>query len=94
MDEIKVGDRVRSYDFADRDDCWVEGVVVEIGTCGFLQGFDRYKIEVQRSTMDGDTGIFEQAPGHFVYPPINGTPKGMGGVCNFVKLIEKATPAP
>jgi hypothetical protein len=88
MDMINVGDRVRSYDFEGVDDCWVEGVVREIGKRDRFDSCSRYKIEVERSTSEGDKGIFSQGPGFFVYPPVNGTPTSMGRVCNFVKKLE------
>lgn len=72
-DAIKVGDRVRSFDFDDRDlegerACYVEGRVEEIVESGWCQ---RYAIRVERRVFGGE----EIAEGYedMVYPPVNGT---------------------
>ena len=89
---ISVGDRVRSFDFVQGDfgrdlegerACYVEGVVeafVERGGC------PRYEIRVDRDVFRGCLGAQDRA-GKTVYPPVNGTPKSFGGVCNFVELV-------
>ena len=80
---IKVGNRVRSYDFARDRECYVEGIVE-----GFerLEGCERYKIRVERKVWAGEE---VEAPyeGH-VYPPLNGTPRTFGDVCNGVELVQ------
>lgn len=68
MSDINIGDEVRSYDFPQRKDCYVEGVVQ-----GFpvMDGCMRYQIEVSRVVWEGTP---EPAPRDYrVYPPINGT---------------------
>jgi hypothetical protein len=67
---VNVGDRVRSYDFPHSRDHYIEGVVVDIK---WIEGCNRYKIEVQKVVMDGAAGGDRGGP-TFVYPPVNGTP--------------------
>ncbi len=91
-EEIKVGDRVRSFDFADgkfgRDlegerACYMEGVVKEIQQFGPCR---HYIIWVERQVFGG-----EEVPVGFreATPPVNGTPKSFGGVCDGVEKIEE-----
>ena len=88
---IQVGDRVRSFDFIQGDfgrdlegerACYIEGEVV-----GFdhVEGCDRYRILVEREVFGGDQ--FYHRVGRLVYPPVNGTPKLFGGVCDNVELV-------
>lgn len=80
--EIRVGDRVRSHDFAHVYDdpyvdlervCYVEGTVLEIGNFEEAPGCRRYRIHVDRRFFGG-----KEVPVHeneqVVYPPVNGTP--------------------
>ena len=80
---IKVGNRVRSYDFARDRECYVEGIVE-----GFerLEGCERYKIRVERKVWAGEE-VENPYSGH-VYPPLNGTPRTFGGECNGVELVR------
>jgi hypothetical protein len=80
--EIKIGDKVRSYDFPGvRDDCYMEGTVI-----GFteIEGCNRYIIATDRYVLEGK---FHTAAVRRVYPPVNGTPKLFGGVCDGVVKI-------
>jgi len=79
---IKIGDRVRSYDFAHRRDCYVEGVVQGLKHhCGC----DRYEILVDYVVWGGQP---EPAPNdHVVLPPMNGTPTLGGDVTAFVEKL-------
>ena len=79
---IKVGNRVRSYDFESSRECYIEGVVE-----GFkkLEGCERYVIRVGRKVWAGEE--VEDPYRGLVYPPVNGTPKLFGGVCNSVELV-------
>lgn len=80
---IKVGDRVKSYDFPDlltwdperAEECFVEGVVQVITS---MEGCDRYGIAVDRRVLGGE----DRWPGDqkWVYPPVNGVPTLTGGV--------------
>lgn len=86
-DEIKIGDVVRSFDFNSRDlkgerACYVEGVVE--GTTE-IEGCTRYKIRVTKRIWAGlKTPIKGDG---YCYPPLNGTPKLFGGVCDFVEKL-------
>ena len=99
MSDIKVGDRVRSFDFADGDygrdltgerACFVEGVVTDItrmipGEDGFLMnaGCDRYVIAVERQVFGGKVVFGADT----VYPPVNGTPTWGDRVTNCVEAM-------
>ena len=86
---IQIGDRVRSFDFANSRDvdgeraCYVEGVLE-----GFkeVEGCQRYVIRVDRKVFGGQE---EDILGRFkyVYPPANGTPTPFGGLTCFVELV-------
>jgi hypothetical protein len=83
--KIKIGDRVRSFDFEGRDDSFVEGPVI-----GFdAENFDckRYVIKCELSMFGGDPD--PQRIGEIVYPPVNGTRTWMGGVTNCVKKVDE-----
>ena len=95
--DIQIGDRVRSFDFVSRDitgenACYVEGIVEDIGVFGF-SGCDRYLIRVGRHVFAGEDLPEGDAPrcglvGQCVYPPINGTRKLFGGICDGVEVIS------
>ena len=83
---IKVGDKVRSFDFPHSRDvdgdraCYVEGVVE-----GFkeVEGCERYVVRVDRKVFTGkEEDILGRYP--YVFPPVNGTPRLLGGVCDGV----------
>ena len=97
--DITVGTKVRSFDFADtgrngevygRDlegerACYVEGEVI---------GFDdenfecrRYKIQVERRVFGGKEDAKVDPREAVVCPPVNGTPTLLGRVTNFVERI-------
>ena len=79
---IQVGSKVRSYDFPHARDCYVEGVVEGFSS---LEGCERYKIRVDRKVWAGEE-VDNPYRGH-VYPPVNGTPKLFGGICDGVELV-------
>ena len=93
---IQVGDRVRSFDFAESFDdgaqfgrdlegeraCYVEGVVLDLAD---REGCPRYEIHVDRDVFGGEES--DRRVGRVVYPPVNGTPKSFGGVCDSVELV-------
>lgn len=88
-DGIQVGDKVRSFDFHDRDvtgnrACYKEGIVEDLV---MLEGCRRYKIRVTKSVFGGEETIIhkDELPTH-VYPPVNGT-EAMFGVTNGVIII-------
>lgn len=85
---IKVGDKVRSYDFPHTREYWYEGVVE-----GFkeVEGCERYKIRIQKQFREGkevkiSADRLKAAP--HIYPPVNGTPRMFGGECNGVELLQ------
>ena len=80
--EIKIGSRVRAYDFPHARDCYVEGILEGFGE---LEGCRRYKIRVERKVWSGEE-VPKPYRGH-VYPPVNGTPKLFGGVCDGVEVV-------
>lgn len=78
-EEIRVGDRVRSFDFEAHRDCYVEGTVTGFA---YMEGCERYQIMAEQIVWAGQA---EPAPkGYCVYPPVNGTPMLLGGECRFV----------
>ena len=88
---IQVGDKVRSFDFAQGDfgrdlegerACYVEGVVESFVE---REGCPRYEVRVQRHVFAGEVRDYRW--GCLVYPPVNGTPKLFGGVCDNVELV-------
>ena len=90
IDNVKVGDLVRSFDFAHlRDEtgdsaCYVEGVVQEIVD---QAGCSRYKILCTRRVLGGE--LLPGDIGREYFPPINGTPTPFGGLTSFVDKIPE-----
>ena len=94
IEEINVGDRVRSFDFADGNGRaygrdihgeranYVEGVVVAKKE---LEGCERLVIMVDRHVSAGEE--IQALVGKQVFPPVNGTPKTIGGICVGVTQI-------
>jgi len=74
---IKVGDRVRSYDFPERRDdpdrpqSYVEGTVTALVE---REGCMRYEIRVDKRVVGGDVIDMKNVSSTTVYPPVNGTP--------------------
>ena len=83
VENIKVGDVVRSYDFGkESPDCYVEGTVEEIGRLLDWQSCDVYKIKCTRKVFGGKERDHED----YYFPPVNGTPSFVG-VCDYVTKI-------
>lgn len=84
---ISVGDFVRSFDFSHHRGlegpraCYMEGRVVDFKE---LEGCRRYVIEVSRCIFGGEER--EEFPKR-IYPPVNGTRRTFGGVCDGVELV-------
>jgi hypothetical protein len=79
--EIKVGDKVRSFDFDFREitgenACFVEGIVEGIGP-------GRYKIKTTKRIFGGENKADYK---EYYYPPKNGTPS-FWGYADFVTKI-------
>ena len=97
MKEITPGSKVRSFDFSQtfsgevfgRDlegkrASYVEGRVVSIQIHPHF-GYDCYEILVERDVFGGKES--DRRVGRKVYPPVNGTPKSLGGECDSVELL-------
>ena len=74
VEEIKVGDRVRAFDYDCRDlngseACYTEGIVVDIVNEGNVQE-GRYAIKVDRDIWLGKD--VKVRVGGKVFPPVNG----------------------
>ncbi len=86
---ISLGDFVRSFDFPRHRDLdgprssYIEGRVVDFKD---YEGCKRYVIEVSRQVVGGKE--IDARP-RKVYPPVNGTRRLMGGVCDGVELIQE-----
>ena len=92
---IKVGDRVRSFDFTGHPGaralegesaCFVEGVVRNITNPAIDTMFRdcaHYEIRVDRRVFGG---VETEVVGGLVYPPVNGTPSLFSGPTDFVEL--------
>lgn len=83
--EIAVGAVVKSYDFPEDKTRYVVGVVNAVGPVMGLDA-DRYTIHVISVVRDNTVVSIDVTDDYFVYPPVNGTPKSTGGVCNGVEL--------
>jgi hypothetical protein len=81
---VSVGDRVRSYDWSSRDDCYMEGPVENIV---FHEGYERYQIAVEARVWHGVNEKIHNARSH-VYPPVNGTPTIFGEHTFFVEKLH------
>lgn len=86
VEQIEVGDWVRSYDFEFRDDCYVLGRVIAIGV--EMGGCPRYEIQSFRRISEGSLMGSINRTRENVFPPVNGTPHIFGGFCNGVRKCE------
>jgi hypothetical protein len=88
--DIKVGTRIRSFDFDDHATagpraCFVEGIVLDNL---WWRDCYRHKIYVTRRVFGGDeVQPAEDENQNIVYPPVNGTRKMCGGTTNAVEKI-------
>lgn len=83
-EKIAVGDRVRSYDWEHRDDCYMEGIVE--GDSFEWEGCPRYVINVDRHVVEG-VDRHTAADEFKAFPPVNGTRHLFGGYCNGVRKV-------
>ena len=81
--QVQLFDKVRAYDFEEKDSCFVEGKVVGFAR---IEDCQRYAILVERRVFANRD--VEVKPGEVVYPPVNGTPTTFGGVKNNVQVIK------
>ena len=91
MDNIKIGDTVRSFDFPETaretegdNACFVEGVVEGIGKFLDWQSCELYKIKCTRKIFGGKEREHEE----YYFAPVNGTSTWTGGVTNGVVKVE------
>lgn len=99
VQKIEIGDKVQSFDFEHREDCFVEGTVVAELTTGeqwpvkgagwgvvvFRAPCPVYVIQATGRTFGGEK---IDAP-EYVFPPVNGTPQLLNeGPTNFVRKID------
>ena len=86
--DIDFGSRVRSFDDQDFRDVtgpgasFIEGTVIDFR---MHEGCHRYRIQVSRVVKRGIDRPFDD--GYIVIPPLNGTPRLFGAVCNGVELL-------
>jgi hypothetical protein len=91
--DINIGDKVRSFDFAAHRDiegpdaCFAEGIVEGFYTIGCT----RFDIRVTRAVWEGKEVLTEV--GTRIAPPLNGTPTNMGRITDGVVKIEESNPA-
>lgn len=85
----KEGDRVRSYDFTHRDDCYVEGLVSHLEGD---EGYTRVVIVVDRIVWQGTGSPI--IGGRTVTAPQNGTPTNLGGKTNGIEILSSADSEP
>ena len=76
-----VGARVRSYDFPGHDDCYIEGLVLDVNRAAGV-----YRVLVDTVVWEGKEKPVRE--GRVVSPPLNGRP-GMWGPTKGVVLAER-----
>ena len=98
IDDIKVGDRVRAFDFPqygrhmpadtvkNMRNCHADGIVESVGVVQDI--CPRYKIRIEKRVFNSREISFDDEP--YVFPPVNGMPDTFGGITNNVELIEGA----
>jgi len=101
VNSIEVGNKVRSFDFATTIKGEAYGRDLEGDRASYVEGevigfehkamCSRYVIRVERRVFGGEevTQVVANAHAeeHVVYPPVNGTPRTLGGVTDGVELI-------
>ena len=81
--EIAVGSLVRSFDFENNSQCFVDGWLEGIEE---IEGCDRYRIRVINRVFDGEA--LTVTGKELVYPPVNGTRSQFGRVLEGVMLLQ------
>lgn len=71
---VKVGDRVRSFDFSHRRDCFVVGTVAGIDDADW--DCPRYRVVAEYRVVQGEKDF--GCEGTEFFPPVNGTPSLFG----------------
>lgn len=80
--DLRIGDRVRSYDFGGVLDSFAEGVIEAMEP--EMEGWPRYRVRVTRRVWEGR--LLSSHVSH-VYPAANGLPTLNGGLTNLVVRI-------
>lgn len=78
---IAIGERVRSFDFADNAQCYFVGMVEDIKN-------QQYKIKVLSQVWEGKRVPDDQNYCDYVLPPVNGL-RGMFGLTRGVQRMEE-----
>lgn len=78
---IDKGDQVRAYVFADRQDCYVEGVITDANVT--TQRRPCYEIKVARKVWNGEKA---KPTNSYAYPPQNGTVTSEGVTHYVIKI--------
>lgn len=102
--DIKIGDKVRSYDHigrftpeldGDRPNHGIIGTVLAVNVKSVpIEGGREYEFDCPRyaimveSQFMGKEVTAARQPGLIVYPPMNGTKTTMGETCDCVELAE------
>ncbi len=81
--EIAVGSLVRSFDFEERSDCFVDGWLEGVRE---IEGCDRYRIRVVQRVVDGV--VMAVTGEELVYPPVNGTVSLFGRTFDRVMVLQ------
>lgn len=88
--EIRVGDYVRSYDFPDDEDCYIEGVVLETDRFFMEKGVDCYVIKVKCVVWQGKRLPRWEWRSNIITPPMNGSLSSFGRVMNSVICLNSS----
>lgn len=85
---IKVGDKVRSYDFPTSKDCFVEGVVESIEGHPLGGGGEFLKFKINRKVFSGKEILDSERIGEYNWAPQNGQVQMMSDeLTNGVELV-------
>lgn len=91
MKIVKVGDKVRSFDFHHKDKnginaCYVEGIVESIGGHPFGGGGKYAKFKITRKVFSGEER--EETLGEYNWAPQNGQENWNGKLTNQMEVIK------
>lgn len=81
-EEIKIGDLVKAFDFKDRPDCYIVGVVIGTHNGGEFDG-DKWVIEAKYEFTCGEVRTINKT----ICAYKNGTPDCYGNFTNFVRKV-------
>lgn len=78
-----IGDHVKTFDFAGRRDCYIQGHVTAISTHPHF-GYEVVEVTGTHEAFGGEP----KPTAKVVYPPQNGTPTSMGETTNGIELVR------